>query len=194
MTGAINMTKADRPLPPRDIVKAALEIWSETDRQQIISITGRSMLPLIQTGDQVLVAHGRKNARRGDVIVFLQDEKMVAHRVLYVNPNSAEAAFIAKGDNNASLDPPVSAGRYVGRVLRIKRGERWLSIDTPAWRVTGWLIAVGMIAWLKMFGAGRRLKRNLWGEQSNALSRALVSGFKIISRLPLQLLRKITDR
>lgn len=173
---------------PADVLEAVFETWNQASEQHLIPIKGRSMLPLIQSGDQVLVAHGFPNVRVGDVIVFLQSDKIVAHRLLRVCNNGSITTFVTKGDNAPQFDPPVSAHQIVGRVLKIKRGSRWVSIDTPAWRMRGWSIAVGMLVWATVYGWARGLKHRLWGERSNYLTRVMgYSGQRLVSFL-LQLI------
>ena len=77
MPDRVDVPDSGRPRPPEHILKAALEVWGQVDQQNLIPISGRSMLPLIQNGDYVLVAHGGSNVQRGAIIVFLQDGKMV---------------------------------------------------------------------------------------------------------------------
>lgn len=181
------------PLPDH-IVKAALDIWEQADRQNLIPISGRSMLPLIQNGDVVLVAHGKSGVRRGDIIVFMQNNQMVAHRVLRAGTGGSSATFLAKGDNNPYFDPPVTVDRIVGRVLKIERNGKWVAVDTPLWRALGWLIAVGMLTWLKFYALGRGVKQKIWGRQSNRLVDALRRGGLALAAFPLKMLQKVGYR
>lgn len=158
------------PTIPADVVTAALAKWTQVGEQHLIPIIGRSMLPLIQPGDQVLIQHGSADLRRGDVVAFLQQDKIVAHRLLHIRKSDPITTYITKGDNASYFDSPVNASQVVGRVLKIKRGDRWIPIDTPAWRIWGWLIAVGMLGWTTFYGWGRKIKHRLWGKQPDFLS------------------------
>ncbi len=84
------------------------------------------MFPLLREGDRVLVAHGWAGIRRGDVLVFRQqDRSLVAHRVLRIHHSGqAGPIFFTKGDNTPNFDPPLNASQIVGRVLSVKRGGR----------------------------------------------------------------------
>lgn len=161
----IKAPETNPPTLPADVLAAVLDRWNQAGEQHLIPIVGRSMWPLIQPGDQVLVKHGYANVRRGDVIVFLQQEKLVAHRLLCIHKDCPTTTFVTKGDNTSYLDSPVRADQIVGRVLKIKRGSRWTSINTSTWRIGGWLIAVGMLGWTTFYGWGRRIKHKLWGER-----------------------------
>ena len=165
----MEMIETPKPNPstvPAEVLTAALDKWNQAGEQHLIPIIGSSMLPLIQPGNQVLIEHGYAKVRRGDVIVFLQEEKMVAHRLLRICNSGSVTTFITKGDNASYLDSPVSASKVVGRVLKIKHGNRWLSIDTRAWRIGGWLIAVCMLGWTTFYGWGRRIKHRLFGQRA----------------------------
>ena len=162
----IETSESSPPTVPADVLTAALDKWNQAGEQHLIPIIGSSMLPLIQPGDQALVRHGHANVRRGDVIVFLQQEKMVAHRLLRIYNHGPVTTFITKGDNVPYLDSPVNASKVVGRVLKIKRDSRCLSIDTRAWRTGGWLIAVCMLGWTTFYGWGRWIKHRLLGQRA----------------------------
>lgn len=149
---------------PAEVLASALDKWRQAGEEHLIPIIGKSMRPLIQPGNQVLIKHGFANVRRGDVIVFLLQERMVAHRLLSIYRDGSKTMFVTKGDNNSYFDPPLDADQVVGRVLRIKRGGRWVSIDTRAWRIGGWLIAIGMLGWTTLYGWGRKIKYQLLGK------------------------------
>jgi len=150
---------------PTKVLAVALDKWGQTGEEHLIPIIGKSMRPLIQPGDQVWIKHGYVNVRRGDVIVFLQEEKMVAHRLLRICKDGSKTMVITKGDNTSYLDSPISAHQVIGRVLKIKRGDRWISIDTQVWRIGGWLIAIGMLGWATLYGWGRKIKHWLLGKR-----------------------------
>ena len=150
------------------------------------------MLPLIQPGDQVLVAHGSDNLRRGDIIVFLQGEKMIAHRLLRIHNDKTGVTFITKGDNTSYLDSPLATQQVVGRVLKIKRGDRWVAVDTWTWRRGGWLIATTMLGWTTLYGWGRRLMLRLWGNRPHYLADAIQKGIGHLSRFLLKVIILMT--
>jgi len=147
-----------------------LNMWTQAGEKHYIPITGRSMFPLIRNGDQVLVAHGCAGIRRGDVIVFRHDGKLIAHRVVRISKNEAGHTFLTKGDNVLQFDPPLRANEIVGRVLAIKRGEQQMSLDTTIWRITGLLIAIGTLTWMRLYGWGRFFPQRLLGLHSSSLT------------------------
>jgi phage repressor protein C with HTH and peptisase S24 domain len=76
------------PLPGH-VLEAVLDVWGQAEEQHFIPITGNSMLPLIRDSDHVLVAHGCAGVRRGDVVVFRHESRLVAHRVLCIYDSDA---------------------------------------------------------------------------------------------------------
>jgi signal peptidase I len=182
-------TKTDQAPLPEYILEAALDVWGQAGRQHLIPITGRSMLPFIQDGDRVRVSYGYADVGRGDVIVFRQGGRLIAQRVLRVCSGEARPTFITKGDNARHFDPPVSAEEIVGRVLSIKRGDRNMSLDTVTWRLLGWLIAVGTLAWAKLYGWSRAVKQRLLGPQPNRLTSFLRRGALAFFSLALRVVQ-----
>ncbi len=139
-------THPSKPTPVQgDLLEAVLNTWGHTQRQHWIPITGRSMLPLLREGDQVLVAHGNAGVRRGDIVVFRREEKLIAHRVVRISGSSAAPMFVTKGDHVSQCDAPLHVHEMIGRVLTIKRGHRHLSLPTPTSRLIGRLIALSTV-------------------------------------------------
>jgi signal peptidase I len=167
---AMDAPNTKRAPLPGHVLEAVLDVWSRTGEQHFIPITGNSMLPLIQDGDHVLVAHGCAGVRQGDVVVFRREGRLIAHRALRIHDSSTGPTFVTKGDNASQFDPPLSTDEIVGRVLAVERGGRYMSLDTAVWRVLGWLIAVSTLAWTRLYGWSRALKQNLLGPQPNRLT------------------------
>jgi signal peptidase I len=200
MTGLpepMNTPETNQRLLPTSVLEAALEIWSQAGKQYFVPITGCSMLPLIQEGDRVLVAHSCASARQGDVIVFRRGGRLVAHRVLRIYRRQSEPVFITKGDNVRRFDPPVNASEVVGRVLTVEREGWQMALDTAAWRAVGWLIALSTLAWIKLYGWGRRLKRRLWGPRPSRLTaflrRSALAFFALATRVAQAVLWRWKD-
>ncbi len=177
--------------PPEHILKVALEVWRQAGEQHFIPVTGRSMLPLLQADDRVLVAHGSTGIRRGDIVVFRQDGELIVHRVIGMYHRDGETIFVTKGDNRLHFDPPVSANEIVGRALAVQRAGRSRSLETPLWRFTGWLIAGSTLAWLKLYGWSRALKQSLWGPQPNRLTAWLRHRVLVCSSLALKVVQAL---
>jgi hypothetical protein len=111
-----------------------------------IRVTGRSMLPSIWPGD-TLVIHQRDSCEVGvgDILVYRQDQRLFAHRVLAISCCWRQFTLSVRGDALPVPDSPVFRWQVLGTVSQIirngkcfcpsshlKRYERLIAIMT--WR------------------------------------------------------------
>jgi hypothetical protein len=122
------------------------------------------MLPLIQEGDRLLVSHDLATLRRGSVVLFWQEGRLIAHRLLRILPTSPPR-FVTKGDNSWAFDGTVTAGDLLGHVLTIQRNDHRIVLDSRKWQSIGWLIATATLAVALPYGALRRVKQRLGGHK-----------------------------
>ncbi len=107
---------------------------------------GVSMSPCIKTGDLFMVKPiAFEEAEIGDVVAFRRDEShsvLTTHRVVQKGKDRGERYLITKGDNNVHRDfPLVSPEDVLGKVVRILRNGRETSLETPFYRLRGYLRA-----------------------------------------------------
>lgn len=96
-----------------------------------VPVRGTSMLPVLREGDEVSVRPSRLYWP-GQVLVFLDPHGQVwVHRLLGAKPSGGGWSLYLKGDAVPKPDPPVNAGRVVGRVVAVHRG----GADRPLGRV-----------------------------------------------------------
>ena len=114
----------------------------------LIAAGDTSMEPLLHGGDAILAAPSHDRPRPGELLVFRQQDYMVAHRYLgrARTPDGAPC-LRTRGDARNELDPPVDADRVVARVRAIRRGGVWRSLDGPGARIHGRLVAWHALAW-----------------------------------------------
>lgn len=100
---------------------------------------GKSMSPLIRSGDKILVAPVNKGAiHLGDVLAFTHPEngRVLAHRVVRIS----EGRYFCKADNVSSGgDGWISVEDVLGRVTRVERDGREHHLGLGAEK---WLIAL----------------------------------------------------
>jgi hypothetical protein len=156
---------------PPETLKAALELWGQSGETHYLPLRGSSMLPLLRDGDQVLVSHHLENLQRGDIVVFQRSGGLLAHRVLCVLVGDSRKALITKGDHALKLDPRITQEELIGRVLAIRRGERQMNIDTPAWRACGRLISSLMRTQVWLYQYASKAEDNIKTRISTLLSR-----------------------
>ena len=84
---------------------------------------GTSMLPAIQSGDVLTVdACQPAGFQVGDVVVFVNPNGLVAHRLVATRGHGRRAIAVTRGDGNWQIDLPTPMVRLLGRVSRVTRG------------------------------------------------------------------------
>ncbi len=193
MTEPANSLKKKETEIPQSILKAALDIWEDSGQQRCLPIIGRSMLPLLRHGDQAWIEHGCANPHRGEIIVFRDENKLTIHRIIRLSHDSGKLLFITKGDNFFKFDAPVTPEQILGRVVAVQRGKQRIMIDTPAWRMVGWSIAVVTLLWTKIYNVCRTGKQAVFGTQPNRVTAFLresaLSFFSLMRRMVEMILR-----
>jgi signal peptidase I len=135
------MPEHAQPLLPDNLLDGVLQVWGASQRRGWMQLTGQSMLPLLRAGDQMLVAHGCYDLRRGDLPVFRRAGRLVVHRLIRIEQHPGGRRLITRGDNRLQCDAPLQADELVGRVLCVRRGARVVALDHPVWRIGSRLIA-----------------------------------------------------
>jgi hypothetical protein len=106
-------------------IRATFHIYRDEQASAWIKAQGNSMRPLIAPGVQLLVEFGAAPARVGQIVLFSQGERVVAHRLLAWRPE--RGGWLAKGDAEAYLDGPIEPSNILGVVRAVRRAS-----DEPA--------------------------------------------------------------
>jgi hypothetical protein len=102
-----------------------------------VPITGHSMGHALTDGAVARVALDRRAPSVGDVVVFWQDQRLIAHRVVYLGRQARAAGhLITRGDARIAPDPPVPIERVLGRITSLTTSAD-ASPPAPA-RVGSW--------------------------------------------------------
>jgi hypothetical protein len=89
------------------------------------SAEGTSMHPAISDGDVITIAAvSPDEVVRGDVLLYRNDKRVLAHRVVEVTTRGVERVFRLRGDARDTSDPPVGAEAVVGKVISVSRDGR----------------------------------------------------------------------
>jgi signal peptidase I len=105
-------------------------------------VISRSMYPLIEVNDRVLVkkldAH---ELRSGDIILFKVNENFITHRIIKILKRDGNLLFCQKGDANkyASLLSPES---IIGKVIAIEKNGNLLEFKSRRLRIINYLLAM----------------------------------------------------
>lgn len=87
-------------------------------------VTG-SMVPVIQVGEEILVEVKAENLKRFDIIVFVQDKKLICHYLWTLN-RIVEPRLMQTRNISGGLDFPIVESDYIGKVV---------SHHMPWWRI-----------------------------------------------------------
>ena len=90
-------------------------------RAEWLQLHGWSMAPALRHGDWLKVAPLDGAPRPGEVVAFLRNGRIVAHRVI-----SADGArVITRGDSVGCADAPTPTGELLGRIVEVKKRSFW---------------------------------------------------------------------
>lgn len=138
------------------VTESWLEKFANTGSGWLIIISG-SMSPFIQIKDQILVKKiSPTQIHLGDIITFWQGNILVTHRVIRKINKNGNTYFIEKGDVNTNYSR-VDAQSIIGKVRKIKKGEKEIDIDTLLWKTFNRTIGIGLLCALALRVVGRRM-------------------------------------
>lgn len=95
-------------------------------------LRGNSMLPTLPAECEIELAPLTPPVRLGELIVFVVDDTLIAHRLV----RRTRQYWIAQGDHRLAPDRPVPLDQVVGRVLAAYQHDRrcWPSRYSGVWR------------------------------------------------------------
>lgn len=93
-------------------------------KYQTLVIGSNSMIDSFEKGDVVLIdkiSISKKNLlKKGDIIVFRYDNKLIAHRIYEVYERGEKRYYATKGDNNSQVDAGVIANEDILGIVFMK--------------------------------------------------------------------------
>lgn|GEM_PF-2918241 len=132
----------------------------ETNSVIRVKIEGRSMWPLIGTGTMLGIRPLNGNIKKGDIILFRSNGRLITHRVIGIFKKKIDEEnriFLTKGDALTAFDPEVSQKDIIGRAVFIENEGKRTYIDSNIWR----FINFAMACYSRICGtiAGKTMKR-----------------------------------
>lgn len=113
------------PGRPDNVLQWVLSRWADEQRRTELPVVGSSMWPVLRSGEHIVVRHGGRPPVVGEIVVFLQQERTLAHRVIRCRGAGFDFALRAKGDFTLVADPGwLGPERIVGVVEAVLRGGR----------------------------------------------------------------------
>jgi signal peptidase I len=115
--------------------------------RQAVVMSG-SMEPAIGIGDLIVIRLQNKY-REGDIITYLDKQKLVTHRVLSIQPDQ----LLTQGDANNTPDSPIDIKQVLGRmILRLPHvGSFFWFMRTPCGCALLFIFGLIMIQWNRLF-------------------------------------------
>lgn len=125
-------------------IKVAKNDYANLFGYTFFEVATASMHPTIGIGDVVIVKI-TKEVEENDIIVYIDGESIITHRLIEKNDNE----LIAKGDANNSEDKPINENMVLGKVIKIvpKLGA-WRKVFTST-EVVGLILVL-----ITLFGIG----------------------------------------
>jgi len=138
-------------------VRVAPILQAEAIRQLFINLlreghvirslaVGASMSPSIKKGELLMVKPiALEEAEIGEIVAFRRDESqsvLTTHRVIQKGKERGQRYIITKGDRNPYRDfPLLSSQELLGKVTGIERNGQVISLESPFYRIRGYLMA-----------------------------------------------------
>ena len=137
-------------------VRAAPTLQAEAIRQIFIDLlreghmirswaVGGSMSPCIKKGDLLVVKPiSLEEAGIGEIVAYRKDENhsvLTTHRVVARGKDQGQCYLITQGDRNLYRDFPLFPQDVLGKVVGIERKSQVISLETPFYRLRGYLMA-----------------------------------------------------
>ena len=93
-------------------------------KYQSLVIGSNSMLPYMERGDVVVIEKlnekEQQNLKKGDILVFRYDNKIITHRIHSIDEKDGKKYFVTKGDNNNQPDNGVRDASSTIGVVKLK--------------------------------------------------------------------------
>ena len=155
-------------------------------------VISRSMYPLIEVNDKVLVKKSAiHEVRTGDIVLFRTEELFVAHRIINIMKKAGSTLILQKGDANnyASLICPES---IVGKVTTIEKKGKIIELETVRGKCINLLPVIKNCYFYKNLGyheqGEEKVKRNKYLVYIKGLYWVLNKSFVFCNRIILRIL------
>ena len=129
----------------------ALHLMLSERGAAIVDVTegDTSMVPHLHGGDAVLAVPLAAKPKRGDLLLYRQQDYWVVHRFLgWLAGKDGDDGLRTRGDGRNALDPRLVAADVLARVVAVRRGGTWRSLDGLPAR-----LYAGLMAWHNLFWA-----------------------------------------
>lgn len=105
----------------------------EKGKNIVVVIPDNNMAPALKKDDKVTIKSSRLDGLKvGNLVFYRLGSNMVVRRVIrsVIKPN--DTYLITKADNISKMDKPVKASQIVGKVIKLERNGRNISVPSYA--------------------------------------------------------------
>jgi Peptidase S24-like len=117
------MTDAGERGPDPQRALATFALHRSVGAHAWVEVAGMSMQPLIRPGDRLYVEFGTGRPRLGEILVFAEDGRFLAHRLVRRRRASGGEMLVTRGDGTMRSDQPFPASGTFGVVRACRRGD-----------------------------------------------------------------------
>jgi len=138
----------------------ALHMMLATRGSAIVVVTqgDTSMVPHLRGGDAVLTVPVAGEPGWGDLLLYRQSDYWVVHRCLgRAVAHDGRAGLRTRGDGRNALDPLLAPEDVLARIVALRRGGAWRSLESRPARVYAQLMAWHDLLWAVAGVVARRL-------------------------------------
>ncbi len=93
-------------------------------KYQVLAISSNSMAPTYKMGDliiyQKLSTKELQNLPLNTIVIYKQDNRLIAHRIISLNKNKSHVVYLTKGDYNNATDTKVVFPEDILGIYRFK--------------------------------------------------------------------------
>ena len=137
---------------PSELLDAAIGLWTQDDSIRWITVSGRSIMPVLREGDLLLIDNKHQSYEPGVILTVRHSGEIISHRVLAIHTQAdGKVFYITKGDNSPYLDPAFNQGEVIGQVMALRRGSREISFETSQWKRVNRNIAKAMSVYSRIY-------------------------------------------
>jgi hypothetical protein len=125
---------------PDAYVEILLDFFSENREKVRYRLAGNCMAPILKDGDFLLIEHGNKDIRLGDIVLYHTREKDYAHRVVKIE-DCERGLYTLKPDRTVKVDLSVPKEKIIGKVLELRGIDHHFRFDSYFWKMMNPIIA-----------------------------------------------------
>ena len=127
---------------PETHFQTVLDIWNEKQEKSVCTIVGNCMSPVINEGDRLVVRHGSRDIRVGDVVIFGSPGEFYVHRVIRIDGRNGKESFLLKADQNAFFSDPVIRDEILGKVIEVHGSSGHFHLDSIFWKCLNPILSI----------------------------------------------------